>query len=147
LQSAAGTATAVGSDLSNQMGVGHHSYHPDFGSVGRRGPGGQRDPDLPEHLDDHDYLGDRGDDEGGDLPPGVGHRVDVEQTSWPPQPAPSRRPAGGPGGPEGGAGRGASPNGASGGASGGAGAGAAGGSGAGAAGTGGAAAPVPVVPP
>jgi len=47
MQSVAGSAAAVGSDLTNQMGVGHHSYHPDE----RRRPGsgdGQQDPDLHE---------------------------------------------------------------------------------------------------
>jgi len=119
---------AIGADLSNQMGVGHNNYVPDFtsgkrgskGQGGGQGGGGQREDDNPEINgaggSGVDPMGGPG---GGGLP-----------TPPPPPSGPPPSPGGGSGGP-------ASPGGGSG-----AGAGGAEGAGAGAAGGG----AVPIVP-
>jgi len=119
--SAGGRAAAVGADLTNQMGVGHNTYIPDFASSRSRGGnnGGPSDRDNPE-------INGSGQDAGGDSP----------GSTMPSPQAPAMRsscvlPGGGL--PGGGAG---APS---------AGAGAAGGGGA-AAGGAGAAAAVPIVP-
>jgi hypothetical protein len=118
---AGGRAAAVGADLTNQMGVGHNTYIPDFASSRSRGGnnGGPSDRDNPE-------INGSGQDVGGDSP----------GSPMPSPPAPSMPSSSGlPGGGLPGGGGGAPSTGA----------GAAGGGGA-AAGGAGAAAAVPIVP-
>ena len=47
LGSAGASAAAVGTDTTNQMGVGHNTYQPDLTSAANAAPGGQLSPDAP----------------------------------------------------------------------------------------------------
>ncbi|HPE12005.1 MAG TPA: hypothetical protein PL091_05860 [Actinomycetota bacterium] len=117
-------AATLGADLTNQMGVGHNTYIPDFSSSRSRG----RNNAGPSSEQDNPEINGAGPDQDGPTP---------TPTAAPPAPPAPPSPAAGP--PGGGAGVGPTPGGP---AAGGGGA-AAGGGGAAA---GGAAASVPVVP-
>lgn len=65
MQKLGGSGAAVGADLTNQMGAGHPSYHPDFsGLVGHSGRGGKRGGD-----NGRDHPSNGPDDDAPDRPP------------------------------------------------------------------------------
>ncbi len=87
-QSIGSTSAALGADLTNQMGVGHNTYVPDFsGSRSSRSTGKSRDGDTPD-------VNGSGPDKGGDDAP----------PTTPGRPTASGTPTAGPAGSAGGAG-------------------------------------------
>lgn len=79
------TAAAVGADTSNQMGVGHNSYVPDFSSS-RRGQGRPENQNVPEV---------HGDDTGGGAPPAPSPPTAVPALSAVPPPGAAAGAGGG----------------------------------------------------
>ncbi len=81
------SAGAIGSDLTNQMGVGHHAYHPDFTGTGSNTSGsnisGSSDPSGASNDDARQSGG------------GDGGGMDPEQTLAPTTPSTSSLPGGG----------------------------------------------------
>ena len=125
------TGASVGADLTNQMGVGHNNYVPDFTST-KRGSGGGR-PKGGDGDDDSQSGGSGG--PGQDLHPAATGTDGAPTPSLPTPPTPSLPSTPGGGGPSPGGGGGGLPT---------PGAGGAGAEGAGAAGAG--AGAIPVVP-
>ena len=79
---AGGRAATLGADLTNQMGVGHNTYVPDFSSGGRsrgRAPTGGSATDQ-----DNPAINGAGPDRGGDPPDAVSR----PPTAWPPTATP-----------------------------------------------------------
>lgn len=122
MQGVARTGVAVGTDLTNQMGAGHHGYHPDIDS--RSDPGGDQgsDHDSSSHhraqqgSGDGSGFGSEGDAAGGGAgAPGpqatswtdLGGSPDAGGSGKPASGAPGKgaaRPTAGPGGPAAGGG-------------------------------------------
>lgn len=88
---------SIGTDLTNQMGVGHHGYQPDFSTTRNQRSDGQRPPRLSEHDDqDADQDADRPDDADPPDQAGPPEQTDLAATSTVPvPPSPTGGPASG----------------------------------------------------